>query len=45
MLHELGEKKLLSMTREQRFRAYFDFEERYQKEFEKHGIEMLEVRE
>jgi hypothetical protein len=44
MLHVIGEKKLLSMTREQRFRAHFDFEERYQEEFEKHGIKRLEIK-
>jgi hypothetical protein len=45
MLHVISEKKLLSMTREQRLKAHFDFEERYQEEFEKHGIERLEIKE
>lgn len=44
MLRELGESKLLSMTREQRFRTHLDFEERYHKEFEEHGIERLEIK-
>jgi hypothetical protein len=38
------EGKNISMTREQRFKAHFDFEERYQEEFEKHGIERLEIK-
>ena len=45
MLRKIGEKKLLSMTREQRFEAHFDFEGRYQQEFEKHGIGRLEIKE
>ena len=45
MLEELGEKKFLSMTREQRFMAHFDFEQKYQEEFEKHGIERLRIKE
>jgi hypothetical protein len=44
MLRKIGEKKLLSMTREQRFLAHCDFEEKYQEEFQKHGIERLEIR-
>jgi hypothetical protein len=44
MLHELGENKLLSMTTEQRFMAHFDFEEKYQEEFQKHGIDRLEIK-
>ena len=44
MLREFGEKNLLSMTRQQRFEAYFKFEEKYQKEFEQHGIERIRIR-
>jgi len=44
MLKKLGEKKLLSMAGEQRFKARFDFEKKYQDEFEKHGIGRLEIK-
>ena len=43
MLHKLGEKKIQSMTREQRLRAYLDFEGKYEQEFEKHGVERLQI--
>ena len=45
MLQTLGDKKILKMTTEERFKAHYDFEEKYGKEFEEHGIERLEIRE
>ncbi len=45
MLQALGDKKILKMTSEERFRAHYGFEEKYGKEFEEHGIERLEIRE
>ena len=44
MLRTLGEKKVLKMTPEERFRANYDFEQKYEKEFEEHGIERLRIR-
>ena len=44
MLREIGEMKLLSMNQEERFKAHLDFEEKYQEEFEEHGIERLEIK-
>jgi len=43
MLREIGESKLLSMDQEERFKALLDFEEKYEGEFEEHGIERLEI--
>ena len=43
ILREIGEKKLLSINKEERMKIYFDFEERYQEEFEEHGVERLEI--
>jgi len=44
MLRILGDKKILKMTPEERFMAHHDFEEKYEEEFEEHGIERLEIR-
>ena len=43
MLREIGERKLLSMDQEERFKVYLDFEEKYEEEFEQYGIERLEI--
>jgi len=37
-------KKILEMTPEERCKVYYDFEEKYEEEFEEHGIERLEIR-
>ena len=44
MLQTLGDKKILKMTREERFKAHYGFEEKYGKEFEEHGIERLDIK-
>ncbi len=44
MLRVLGDTKILKMTQEERFMAHHDFEEKYEEEFEEHGIERLEIR-
>ena len=44
MLRILGDKKILKMTPEERFMTHHDFEEKYEEEFEEHGIERLEIR-
>ena len=44
MHQKLDDKKILEMTPEERCKAYYDFEKKYEEEFEEHGIERLEIR-
>ena len=44
MLREIGEKKIFRMTSKERFMTHQDFEQKYQEEFEKHGIDRLLIR-
>jgi hypothetical protein len=41
---DIGEKKLQSMTREERLKKYLKYEQSYQEEFEEHGIDRLGIR-
>ncbi len=43
MLRTLGDKKILKMTIEERLKTHYDFEQKYEKEFEEHGIERLRI--
>lgn len=45
MLQTLDEDEILEMTTEERFKAHIDFEEKYEEEFEEHGIDRLEIKE
>jgi len=44
MLREIGEKKILRMTSKERFITNQDYEQKYQEEFEKHGLDRLQIR-
>jgi len=44
MLRELGEKKIRRMTAQERFMTHQEFEQKYQEEFEKHGIDRLQIK-
>ena len=45
MLQTFDEDEILEMTTEERFKAHFDFTEKYEGEFEEHGIDRLEINE
>ena len=44
MLRKLGEREILKMTMEERITACEDFEDEYKEEFQKHGIERLQIK-
>jgi len=45
MLREIGEEKILRMSSKERFITHENFEQKYQSEFESHGLNRLEIKE
>lgn len=43
-LRKYGQAKLSQMSTEDRFKAMFEFEEKYEREFEQHGISRMEIK-